>query len=205
MRHSGRFVLGEDASYALQSRAARGRIPLVFWATHHDVRVPGYEEQGRFDPKEIPGVHVVINGHVHRHLEDVRAGGTLWMTPGNITRRQRSDATKEHIPSALRIDISTSGWSGLSVQVPHKPFDEVFHDTVLTDSDILGDSNSNESAFVAGLAEMLARKTKTAAGLMAFLELNLGQFDEAVASEIRRLAEEVTRNGNQHNQSAAVY
>ena len=42
--------------------------PLVFWITHHDVKLPGYEEQGRFDPREIPGVQLVINGHIHRRL-----------------------------------------------------------------------------------------------------------------------------------------
>jgi len=170
--------------------------PLVFWITHHDVKVPGYEEQGRFDPREIPGVHVVINGHIHRQLQNAQTGSTLWITPGNIARRQRNDATKQHIPSVLRIDIESSGWSYQYVEVPHNPFDEVFHETILAGSDILGDEAISDSAFVVGLAEMLARKTDTAAGLMAFLEINLEQFEEAVAKEIMKLAKEVTSHVN---------
>lgn len=174
----------------------RGKSPLVFWLSHHDVKVPGYEEQGHLDPREIPGVSVVINGHIHRRLEDAQAGSTLWMTPGNISRRQRCDATIHHIPSALRINIDTTGWNYQYVEIPHKPFDQVFYETVMTDSAMLSDFATSGSAFVAGLAEMLARKTETAAGLMAFLELNLGQFDDAVAREIRKLAKEITGDAN---------
>jgi len=170
--------------------------PLVLWMVHHDVKVPGYEDQGHFNPREIPGVHLVINGHIHRRLLDFQTGSTLWLTPGNITRRQRNDAVKLHVPSALRIDIDTTGWCSRYVEVPHKPFDEVFYDAMLPDSAILGDATASNSAFVAGLAEMLARKTDTAAGLMAFLELNLGQFEDAVAIEIRKLAKEVTNHAN---------
>jgi hypothetical protein len=173
----------------------QGASPLVFWMAHHDVKVPGYEDQGRFDPREIPGVHVVVNGHIHRRLEDVQIGTTLWITPGNIARRTRSDATRRHVPSVLRIDIDTTGWSYQHVEVPHKPFKEVFHEAVMPDLAMSGDETV-DSAFVAGLAELLARKTEAAAGLMAFLELNLGQFEEAVAQEIMKLAKEVTSHVN---------
>ena len=166
--------------------------PLVFWMMHHDVKVPGYEDQGRFDPREIPGVSVVINGHIHRRLENVQTGSTLWITPGNISRRQRNDATKHHIPSVLRIDIEASDWSYQYVEIPHQLFDEVFHEAILPNSDTLNDEAISGSAFVAGLAEMLARKTDTAAGLMAFLKINLEQFEEAVAKEIMELAKEAT-------------
>ena len=99
-------------------------------------------------------------------------------------------------PQHLRIDIETSGWSYQYVEIPHKPFDEVFHEAVLSDSALLDDEAISDSAFVAGLAEMLARKTDTAAGLMVFLEMNLEQFEEAVAKEIVKLAKEVTGHVN---------
>lgn len=169
---------------------------LVFWMAHHDVRVPGYEDQGHFDPREIPGVHAVVNGHIHRSLLDMQVGSTLWLTPGNISRRQRNVATRLHTPSALRIDIAPVGWSYRLVEVPYKPFDEVFYDTVLPDTAVDGYAGASGSAFVAGLAEMLARKTESAAGLLAFLEMNLQQFEEEVANEIWNLAKEVTNHAD---------
>jgi len=166
--------------------------PLVFWLTHHDVKVPGYEEQGRFGPHEIPGVDVVVNGHIHRHLEDVRTGSTLWLTPGNIARRNRSDAARAHVPSVLRIDVDSDGWRGEHIEVPHQPFDDVFHEEIFDSME-----DTSESAFVAGLAELQAHRTQTGAGLKAFLDKNLGRFDDDVAREIWQLAKEVMRDGEE--------
>jgi predicted phosphodiesterase len=166
--------------------------PLVFWLAHHDVQVPGYEEQGHFPPREILGVDVVINGHIHRCLGEVTRGGTLWITPGNISRRNRSDATREHTPSVLRIDVAKTGYEKQWVEVPHRPFDEVFHEEVIESADQLG-----SSAFVAGLSELQSQRTDTGAGLMAFLDKNLGQFEDSVAEEIRVLAKMVTCDGDE--------
>ena len=161
--------------------------PLVMWLAHHDISVPGYEEQGRFSPRELDGVDLVVNGHIHRRLDEVQAGDTRWVTPGNISRRSRSDAVRDHVPSVLRVDVTQDGFELDTVTVPHRPFDEVFHEAVL-DPDV----DTSESAFVSGLAELEARRTASGAGLMSFLDNNLEQFDDAVASEIRALAEEVT-------------
>ena len=162
-------------------------VPLVFWLSHHDVKVPGYEEQGHFSPRAIPGVDVVINGHIHRKTEDVQAGTTLWITPGNISRRARGDASRRHVPAVLRIDVSESGWKQQMVEVPHRPFDDVFYEEVANTADSLG-----ASAFVAGLAELQSRRTDAGAGLMAFLEKNVSQFEPEVATEIIALGNEVT-------------
>ena len=172
------------------SNGADAPPALVFWLAHHDVKVPGYEEQGRIDPHEIEGVDLVINGHIHRRLEDVQAGRTLWMTPGNLSRRSRSDATREHVPSVLRIDVTEQGYTRQFVEVPHKPFDEVFH-SILADTA----TDASDSVFVAGLAELQARRTESGAGLIAFLEKNLPQFEQPVADVIRSLAQEVTAHG----------
>ena len=56
-------------------------------------------------------------------------------------------------------------------------------------------SRRGGSAFVAGLAELQARRTASGAGLLPFLEQNLGQFQPAVAAEIMNLAQEVIGNG----------
>jgi hypothetical protein len=47
---------------------------------------------------------------------------------------------------------------------------------------------------VHGLAELVARRTESGAGLREFLQHNVTQFDERVAQEIMNLAEEVLRD-----------
>ena len=54
----------------------------------------------------------------------------------------------------LRIDVGRDGYTLQHVEVPHRPFDEVFHEAV---SDPIVDST--QSAFVRGLAELQARRT----------------------------------------------
>ena len=160
--------------------------PLVIWLTHHDILCPGYDE-GRIKPTEIEGIDVVVNGHIHRRLEPVVCGGTSWITPGNISRRSRNDASRQHVPSVLRVDVRADGYDLDYVTVPHQPFDEVFHGGVV---EILVEEGP--SAFVEGLAELQSRQTAGGAGLIEFLNQNLNQFEPAVAEEIRRLAGEVT-------------
>jgi len=163
---------------------------LGIWLAHHDVIAPGYAEQGRVKPRELPGIDLVVNGHIHRELGEVLAGRTRWITPGNISRRSRSDATRDHVPSVLRLDVGDEEYELQRVTVPHAPFDEVFHPAALEDEITTGDS-----AFVTGLAELEARRTDSGAGLLAFIDANSGEFEPEVAREIRTLAEEVTSNG----------
>lgn len=82
------------------SREAVG-AELVVWITHHDILIPGYEEAGRIRPKPIPGIDLVINGHIHRRLPTVTKATTHWLTPGNITRRSRGDASRTRVPAVL--------------------------------------------------------------------------------------------------------
>lgn len=180
---------GQRLPKMIELNGAPGQ-PLVFWLTHHDILFPGYEDSGRFQPFEIPGIDVVINGHIHRPLEDVVRGGTTWLNPGNIARVNRSDSSRQRIPRALRIDIDASGWRQQFIEIPHQPFDDVFHAEVL-DASLPAD----ESAFVQGLAELMSRRTQSGAGLQEFLHQNLTQFDDRVADEIRSLAQEILSNG----------
>jgi DNA repair exonuclease SbcCD nuclease subunit len=163
-----------------------GTAPLVVWLTHHDILCPGYDD-GRIAPTEIDGIDLVVNGHIHRRLEPVTCGRTTWVTPGNISRRSRNDASRQHVPSVLRIDIGHVAHDLSYITVPHLPFDEVFHAGVV--ETIVAD---RPSAFVEGLAELQSRRTTSGAGLLEFLNQNLNQFEPAVADEIRRLASEVT-------------
>src|SRR5207237_10054231 len=105
---------------------------------------------------------------------------------GSIARRSRNDAVRAHRPAVLQIDVMPDGFAARLVEVPHRPFDEVFHEAVIDTA--IGDA---QSAFVTGLAELQARRTASGAGLWEFLEPNLGQFEPAVADEIRSLAREV--------------
>lgn len=160
--------------------------PLVLWLTHHDILIPGYED-GRIKPREIAGIDLVVNGHIHRALETVTTGKTRWITPGNISRRARNDATRTHKPSVLRVDVTDAGFELTTIEVPHGAFDDVFHEAL---AELPAETAA--SSFVLGLSEMLARRTASGAGLMEFLNHNLAQFEPAVAAEIRALANEVT-------------
>jgi DNA repair exonuclease SbcCD nuclease subunit len=187
-----------------------GEPDLVAWITHHDILIPGYEEGGRIRPSHIPGIDVVVNGHIHRRLEPLAKDQTSWVTAGNITRRSRSDAARQNLPAVaclvppgnVMIEPEPSiesfdfdshrgdSWQMRWVRVPHEPFDEVFHAEMQGDE--LTDEEDIGSSFIADLAELTSRKTETGAGLMQFLDQNLGQFEKPVADEIRRLAAEVT-------------
>jgi DNA repair exonuclease SbcCD nuclease subunit len=159
---------------------------LVFWMTHHDLKVPGYEEHGRIRPQPLAGIDAVINGHIHRRLETVQAESTSWFTPGNIARVSRGDATRDHVPSVLRVDIDSAGWMPAWVEVPHLHFEKVFHAAVLEDEEDVG-----ESTFVRGLAELKARRTESGAGLRQLLDDNLPKYEQDVQDEINQLADEV--------------
>ena len=189
---------------------------LVVWVTHHDIFIPGYEEAGRVRPGEISGIDLVVNGHIHRRLQPVSKGGTHWVTAGNITRRARSDASREHIP-AVPFLMSADGtgaddssdvfrfeshsgqsWKIGWVTVPHEPFDDVFHPEVESD----GSDGERGSGFIADLRQLTARRTDSGAGLNEFLKKYLDQFEVPVADEIMRLAAEVTSDkSDNHNQN----
>ena len=163
---------------------------LVIWLTHHDLLIPGYDE-GRIRPVSIDGIDLVINGHIHRRLEEQHVGSTRWITPGNISRRSRNDATRSHIPSVLRIDVHSTGYDLKYIEVPHQSFAEVFHDAI---ADVA--EPAQESAFVRGLAELQARRTASGAGLLEFLQHNVDRFPAGVGTEIMSLAQEVMHDGN---------
>lgn len=163
-----------------------GADGLLLWITHHDVRFRGYEEAGRLEPREIAGVDVVVNGHIHRPLASARAGGTTWLNCGSITRVKRGEGSRR-APAALRIAVEPGAWRAEAVEVPHRPFEEVFH------AEAAAGPAAREagSAFVANMAELLARRTSDGQSLVDFLDQNLGRYEDGVAREVRRLAKEV--------------
>lgn len=173
------------------SMSSNNHVPkLVLWLTHHDIAFAGYEENARTRPTPIPGIDVVINGHIHRPLPDIRMGGTTWLNPGNIARVTRSENTRQRLPEVLRMDIKQGHWSTSRIAIPCLPFDEVFYELPEVESKI----SNRQSVFVTGLAQLEAFKTATGAGLMHFLDSNLAEFPEPVQNEIRILANEVLNN-----------
>lgn len=184
---AGRQVLvgGTCWGQPLPQQVENASGELVIWIAHHDIKFPGHEEMGRLGCREIPGVDLLINGHIHRPLEDVVCGSTTWINPGNIARVSRGDASRQRVPSVLRIDVEAEKWSKRLIALEHKPFDEAFYPE-MEDRPL----QVSESLFIRGLAQLESLKTG-GAGLQAFLDQNLDQFEPDVAEEVRRLAEEV--------------
>ncbi len=191
----GRTVVVGGSSYrrdiprAFHSSVVASRdSPLVLWVTHHDIKVPGYEEQGRYAPRELAGIDLVINGHIHRVLEDVQFGRTVWITPGNIARRSRSDAAAQHTPALLRIDVRSNGFTRTMVEVPHSPAADVFHPAI---ADAFDHADDGGSRFITGLCQLQSLRTADGSGLREFLEKNLAQFEQSVQDAVTDLAKEI--------------
>lgn len=157
----------------------------TFWVAHHNLGFPDYDAK-RIDCREIPGVTAVINGHIHRRLADVVTGSTTWINPGALARVARGDATRDHRPALLRIDVTLEGWASRYIDVPHAPYEAVFH--------VLESENSPDEAaskFIAGLHDLENIRTAGGVGLRDFLTHNVSQFELPVQAAIWKLAEEV--------------
>ena len=163
--------------------------PLAIWIAHHDIGFPGYDN-ARLDPHQITNVELLINGHIHRRLESVQAGTTLWMTPGNIARRSRSEAAVQHAPAVMRVDVLPEGYDVSFVEIPHVSVEEVFQE--LLPGQI--ETDQQESSFVTGLAELTTQKTQGGLGLLRFLNDNVQQMEAPVAEVVLSLADEVLEN-----------
>lgn len=174
--HGRRVLLGASPDWTpLPKEVDRGDHDFVLWLTHHDLHFPGYES-GRFHLKEIPGVDLVINGHIHTPKPPQRTGGTTWINPGSIVRITRSLHTR-HMEPALCLWTPDNHASGMeTVAVPHRPFHEVFP-PMDEESESLSEAPLDESRFIRGLENLALRRTTEGVGLRAFLEANLVTHD----------------------------
>lgn len=164
---------------------------LVIWVTHHNICFAGTEEMW-VKPREIPGIHLVVNGHLHRPAPAQRHGMTTWMNPGNISRVQRADIVREAIPSILKIVPQENlSWTTEIVPLPHEPFDQVFHASL---EDVIFKPTDGRSAFIQGLETIESTRTSGGAGLISFINSNIGQFEKEVADIILNLVKEVCPN-----------
>lgn len=75
------------------------KVDCVMWLTHHNLdfgeTYPGVELV-----KEIEGVDILINGHIHKLKKPIRKGKMIAYNPGNITRL--SIDCKDHIPQVWK-------------------------------------------------------------------------------------------------------
>jgi len=157
----------------------------TFWVTHHNLGFPDYDAK-RIDCRAIPGVAAVINGHIHSRLPNVVTGETTWLNPGALARVARGDATRDHRPAVLRIDVTARAWNPTLVNVPCEPYETVFHPM-----ELLGGADAGASNFVAGLRELESIRTTGGAVLRDFLTQNVTQFEAPVQAAIWDLAREV--------------
>jgi predicted phosphodiesterase len=181
-----KILLGASPDWTpLPRQVERKGFDEVVWVTHHDLIFPDYEA-GRMALREIPGVDLVVNGHIHTPKPPQQCGQTLWVNPGSISRVTRSIYTEKMVPAA-------AFWRpGLTapeiIPLPHKPFAEVFQPF---DGDVASERNTlTESRFIKGLENLLIRKTSEGVGLKCFLEANLNP-DDSLDSMIWELYKEV--------------
>ena len=102
---------------------------------------------------------------------------------------QRSEGTREAAPSVLKLTpLNNRSWFTESILLPHEPFEDVFYpiNGSLTSKDY-GDG----SAFIQGLEELESMRTAGGAGLVTFINNNIGLFEKEVAEVILNLVKEV--------------
>lgn len=184
-----RVLIGSSPDWTeIPSAVDRHGHDWVVWVTHHNISFPDYEA-GRIALREIPGVDLLVNGHIHTPKPPQKRGQTLWINPGSLTRITRSEITKNLRPAV-------AVWTPPNVEpsrieVPHEPFHAVFPPLEATFPP--GDGPLDVSRFIRGLENLALRKTTEGIGLKAFLEENLNPGDP-VTPIIWDLYEEVMKN-----------
>ena len=166
----------------------------VIWLTHHDLAFPGYES-ARTNLREIPGVDLVVNGHIHTPKPPQRYGRTLWLNPGSLTRISRSQVTRNLKPVITAWVPAEDEFEVF--EVPHQPFDEIF--PALDEADADDHAPVDESMFIRGLENLALRKTSEGVGLRAFLDVNLTG-ENPVDKIIWELYEEIMQHGKERDQ-----
>ncbi len=174
VRIAGQAVLiGASPDWTpLPTGVDRQEADFVVWVTHHDLRFPDYDG-GRFGLKELPGIDLVVNGHIHTHKPPQRRGRTLWCNPGGISRLTRSVYTRTMEPAASLWQPGLAAPTRLVI--PHRPFEEIF--PPFSDAEELRQDTLDESMFIKGLENLMIRKTTEGIGLKSFLEANLNPAD----------------------------
>lgn len=85
----------DEAAGGKQLREA-WNLDRVVWITHDDFAF-GNAYPGAKSMREVEGIDVVVNGHMHGTHKPHAAGSTVWYNPGNITRMSVDLAN--HVPA----------------------------------------------------------------------------------------------------------
>jgi hypothetical protein len=109
--------------YALPNFFHAPNGETVIWIGHHNVAFADFRDKP-VPIREIPGVHWMINGHIHRPQPSEVRGMTRWVNPGNITRLTLTPYTMKRQPAAA---IWRPGCEDLErVVIPHLPIEAIF-------------------------------------------------------------------------------
>jgi predicted phosphodiesterase len=79
----------------LPDKETNKNIPII-WLTHHNLDF-GESYPGVIEVREIKGVSMLVNGHIHKTKKPITLGKMRAHNPGNITRL--STDCSEHIPA----------------------------------------------------------------------------------------------------------
>lgn len=161
----------------------------TIWITHHNLALFDVDEIG-IKPKEIPGIDLIVNGHMHKPAPKQVHGMTTWLNPGNIARVQRAEEVRTAVPSALKMTLGkgNENWLFESIALPHEPFENVFYPMSPMSNPLLDRTGSQ---FIQGLEDLESMRTPGGAGLVSFIQQNISHFDEEVATLILNLVKEV--------------
>ena len=109
--------------YPLPSSFTGTENETVIWIGHHNVAFADFRDKP-VPIREIPGVHWMVNGHIHRPQPSEIRGMTRWVNPGNITRLTLTTYTMKRKPTAT---IWRPGCDDLErVIIPHLPIEDIF-------------------------------------------------------------------------------
>lgn len=171
---------------------ARQDADTVILISHHDVAFPDFQA-GKRTPREIEGVDMVVNGHIHRPQPSVTAGGTSWHNPGNVTRLTFTQHTKTRVPVYA---TWRPGEEGLTPHpLPLAPFADVFPGGEPPASMAI----EARSTFLAGLERLASRRTREGLGLREALSHHISP-DAPYAGLLWDLYQEVIDAPDEHTQ-----
>jgi predicted phosphodiesterase len=155
----------------------------TFLMTHHDI--PEFGGQNILQIQQIDGVDVVVNGHLHRPCEPIKSRKTEWFNPGSLARVSRAERDAPHV---LRFDFDVAPYRWSLIEVPCKPYAEVFKErTALTEEEL----DEARARSIRGLSQIRYREGLPGDGLLQFLKENEPAFDSDVNQKLRHLAEKV--------------
>lgn len=108
----GKFTFNDNSIVYVGSTPYGERLPTqvslptsekdnapIIWLSHHDLDF-GESYPGVIPVKEIKGVSMLVNGHIHKTKKSIQVGAMKAHNPGNITRL--STDCHDHVPAVWK-------------------------------------------------------------------------------------------------------